>query len=410
MLSMGQALAAGLRAGLRAAGVPVWLGTPMTDLHVERRPGRPGSGSSAAGGAVLLRARRGVLLASRRVRAQRARCASSTSAHRSVPQWTVGAAGNTGDGIEAGQRLGAALDLMDDAWWGPSIPLTGGPYFCLAERSLPGCLLVNGAGQRFVNEAAPVRRRRPRHVRQPQRRGPNPGLADLRPALPRPLPVRRAPRIDRTLFRTYDVLPTIARRIGLRLPRGLSGRPAGSRAIRRRGRISVLSRASVGRVTLSRRGLRRAKRAALRRKIGLFGQGPRSLFDFGPNRGLLLKTVNRFNVAGAAGGLRAQLSDPSDCEDVRKQSLVHPDSRHRAGARRPPRLAPRRRGRDQRLHPGRHEDCAHQGPQGRVLLVPGGRELLEPGRNPVEIFTVSRSRKRKILLRRIYGRPFPGRS
>ena len=44
---------------------------------------------------------------------------------------------------------------MDDAWWGPSIPLTGGPFFCLSERSLPGCILVNAAGQRFVNEAAP---------------------------------------------------------------------------------------------------------------------------------------------------------------------------------------------------------------------------------------------------------------
>jgi 3-oxosteroid 1-dehydrogenase len=44
---------------------------------------------------------------------------------------------------------------MDDAWWGPSIPLTGGPFFCLSERSLPGCILVNAAGERFVNEAAP---------------------------------------------------------------------------------------------------------------------------------------------------------------------------------------------------------------------------------------------------------------
>jgi len=29
------------------------------------------------------------------------------------------------------------------------------PYFCLAERTLPGSILVNAAGRRFVNEAAP---------------------------------------------------------------------------------------------------------------------------------------------------------------------------------------------------------------------------------------------------------------
>ena len=44
---------------------------------------------------------------------------------------------------------------MDESWWGPSIPLASGPVFCLAERSLPGSILVNGAGERFVNEAAP---------------------------------------------------------------------------------------------------------------------------------------------------------------------------------------------------------------------------------------------------------------
>ena len=81
-------------------------------------------------------------------------------------EWTTGSAGNTGDGIVAGEAAGAALDLMDDAWWGPAIPLSGGPYFCLAERSLPGCILVNGAGQRFVNESAPVRGRRARDVRR----------------------------------------------------------------------------------------------------------------------------------------------------------------------------------------------------------------------------------------------------
>ncbi|MEU3487215.1 3-oxosteroid 1-dehydrogenase [Streptomyces massasporeus] len=152
-LTMGQALAAGLRAGLRSAGVPVWLNTPLTDLHVENgtvtgavvtRDGAPG----------LVRARRGVIVgsggfehnAAMRERFQRQPIGTD---------WTVGAKENTGDGIRAGERLGAALDLMEDAWWGPAIPIPGRPYFCLAERTLPGGLLVNGAGRRFVNEAAP---------------------------------------------------------------------------------------------------------------------------------------------------------------------------------------------------------------------------------------------------------------
>ncbi|MFJ4283023.1 3-oxosteroid 1-dehydrogenase [Streptomyces massasporeus] len=152
-LTMGQALAAGLRAGLRSAGVPVWLNTPLTDLHVENgtvtgvvvtRDGAPG----------LVRARRGVIVgsggfehnAAMRERFQRRPIGTD---------WTVGARENTGDGIRAGERLGAALDLMEDAWWGPAIPIPGSPYFCLAERTLPGGLLVNGAGRRFVNEAGP---------------------------------------------------------------------------------------------------------------------------------------------------------------------------------------------------------------------------------------------------------------
>jgi 3-oxosteroid 1-dehydrogenase len=153
MLTLGQALAAGLRAGLRDEGVPVWLSTPMTGLHIE--DGRvTGVEVTRDGTAMLLRAKRGVLLAAggferngpMRVRYQQPPIGT---------EWTTGAAGNTGDAITAGEAAGAALDLMDDAWWGPSIPLSGGPYFCLAERSLPGCILVNGAGQRFVNESAP---------------------------------------------------------------------------------------------------------------------------------------------------------------------------------------------------------------------------------------------------------------
>src|SRR6478735_4407444 len=50
---------------------------------------------------------------------------------------------------------GAETDLMDDSWWGPTIPLPSGPWFCLAERNLPGSIIVNQAGQRYMNEALP---------------------------------------------------------------------------------------------------------------------------------------------------------------------------------------------------------------------------------------------------------------
>ena len=148
-LTMGQALAAGLRAGLLGANVPVWLNTPLVDLNIE--------GGAVTGVMVpqgLVKARRGVIVGSggfehnAAMRAQYQRQPIGTD-------WTVGAKENTGDGHRAGQRAGAALDLMDDAWWGPAIPVPGDPYFCLAERTLPGGLIVNQAGKRFVNEAAP---------------------------------------------------------------------------------------------------------------------------------------------------------------------------------------------------------------------------------------------------------------
>jgi 3-oxosteroid 1-dehydrogenase len=154
LLSMGQALITGLRAGLATVDVPVWLSTTMTALQIEDGNVTGVTVTRPDGEPVVLRARKGVLLASggfeqnAEMRAKYQRAPIGTD-------WTVGSPGNTGEGIQLGEAAGGVLELMDDAWWGPSLPLTGGPVFCLAERSLPGCLFVNGAGERFVNEAAP---------------------------------------------------------------------------------------------------------------------------------------------------------------------------------------------------------------------------------------------------------------
>ena len=73
-------------------------------------------------------------------------------------EWSATPAGNnTGDGIQAGQALGAEVASMDLAWWAPTSRVPGGEQSTVMfiERALPGSIMVNSAGRRFVNEAGP---------------------------------------------------------------------------------------------------------------------------------------------------------------------------------------------------------------------------------------------------------------
>lgn len=153
MFAMGNAIAIGLRQGLREAGVPVEYDTALLDLIVE--DGRVvGVVVEQAGRRREVRATRGVILGSggfehsQELREKFLPQPTST-------QWSTGSTSNTGGGLLAGTAVGAATDLLDDAWWGPTIPLPGRAWFCLAERNLPGSIIVNSAGQRFMNEALP---------------------------------------------------------------------------------------------------------------------------------------------------------------------------------------------------------------------------------------------------------------
>jgi 3-oxosteroid 1-dehydrogenase len=153
MYGMGNALAIGLRKGLMDAGVPVRYGTELVGLVVE--DGQVvGAEVEDAGGRSVIRVHRGLMLGSGGFEHNLAMRQKYQPSPTST-EWTTGAASNTGGGILAGIAVGADTALMDDAWWGPTIPLGRGPWFCLSERNLPGSIMVNAAGNRFMNEALP---------------------------------------------------------------------------------------------------------------------------------------------------------------------------------------------------------------------------------------------------------------
>jgi 3-oxosteroid 1-dehydrogenase len=155
MATGGRALAARMRMALKDAGIPLWLRSPMTELVVDDAGVVRGVAVSRDGTTVRVGARFGVLLATGgfdhnpELRAKYL----PEGAH---PDFSAGARENVGDGIVAGERLGAALDLMDDAWWMPSVRHPAGAVIPLvSERCIPPSVIVNAEGARFTNESAP---------------------------------------------------------------------------------------------------------------------------------------------------------------------------------------------------------------------------------------------------------------
>ncbi|MFI5393921.1 MAG: FAD-binding protein [Candidatus Binatia bacterium] len=154
-LSMGNALVGMLRRSLMDRGIPLWLNTPARELIVEN--GRVvGVAAEQGGRPIRIRANKGIVLAAggfEHSQAMREKYLPSPTR----TEWSCGNHHNTGDAINLGVTVGAALDLMDDAWWGPTTLVPGEPHarILVIEKSLPGSIMVNKRGERFVNEAAP---------------------------------------------------------------------------------------------------------------------------------------------------------------------------------------------------------------------------------------------------------------
>lgn len=154
MAAIGQSLAARLRLAMREHDIPLWLDSPMVELLTGAGGAVTGALLERDGARLRVGARLGVVLASGGFDHDLAWRKEQLPV---VEQdWSFGNPAAMGDGIRAGEKVGAATELLDEAWWFPAIQWPDGRMqFMLNERMMPAQFIVNGEGKRFINEAAP---------------------------------------------------------------------------------------------------------------------------------------------------------------------------------------------------------------------------------------------------------------
>jgi hypothetical protein len=101
-------------------------------------------------------------------------------------------------------------------------------------------------------------------------------------------PGQRRSRTSDKPLRTIDVLPTLADLLGVRIPWRVDGRSALEPTIAAQRRRTIVSKKFRHTYLVDSAGFERAKRAALDRKLRLFGHG---LYAFGPRPDLLGRRV-----------------------------------------------------------------------------------------------------------------------
>jgi 3-oxosteroid 1-dehydrogenase len=150
---------AGIGAGFAAAfldvvvqkqGAELWLNAPLQELIIEDRR-VVGVRIMRDGKPMTIGAARGVMLAGGGFDHNK----DLRQKHHGIDGAPSGAPGNLGRPIEIARDNGAALELMDDAWWGGSVAAVPGhsAAFIVAERSFPYSIMLDAKGHRFVNES-----------------------------------------------------------------------------------------------------------------------------------------------------------------------------------------------------------------------------------------------------------------
>jgi len=149
-LGSGRGLIASLMLIVDRLGIPVRLSTPLVDLIIEQ---------GAVSGVVLehggmrktLPAPAGVLLAA-------GGFAQNPALRRELQgfaaTWSNASPGDQGDALVAARAVGADTELLDDCWWMPTLEVGSGHHaLALGLRALPGSIIVDHHGRRYMNEA-----------------------------------------------------------------------------------------------------------------------------------------------------------------------------------------------------------------------------------------------------------------
>ena len=153
-LACGAAGIARLRWSMQDRNMPLWLNSPMQNLLTDDSGRVVGATVLRDGRRIVIRARRGVVLAAggfEHNQAMRERYLPQPTS----TQWSAAAGTNTGDAIRAALDIGAATRLMSGGFWCSSIkaPDDPVPRLAIMEKSYPGSCVVNRRGRRIANES-----------------------------------------------------------------------------------------------------------------------------------------------------------------------------------------------------------------------------------------------------------------
>ncbi len=134
---------------------PLWTNAAMEDLIVE--DGRVvGARVNRDGVPVNIEARKGVLLAAGGFGHNKEMRRRYSGDQPNEGKWSIANAGDTGEVLETAMRLGAKTDLLDEAWWLPSVFIANGGAVAASlgsGRQRPGAIYVDSTGRRFCNES-----------------------------------------------------------------------------------------------------------------------------------------------------------------------------------------------------------------------------------------------------------------